>query len=155
MTCKDPATQLGEFLAAIDSNNMTLDYLWLDIEPTVSPPDACNAWNLGDDENEALAKEWVSLMIGSGRNWGIYANGRVLRPVEIENHLTVGRNQWTSMFASRDTDIGSQLPLWAVQDDYTPGVNTVDTFMGGWTSAVAKQYYLGELLPKACYIISF
>ena len=47
------------------------------------------------------------------------------------------------MFASRSTDVGSQLPLWAVQDDSTPGVNTVDTFMGGWTSAVAKQYNLG------------
>jgi hypothetical protein len=48
------------------------------------------------------------------------------------------------MFASRDTDFGSQLPLWAVQDDGVPGVNTVDTFMGGWTSAVAKQYNLGK-----------
>ena len=48
------------------------------------------------------------------------------------------------MFASRSTDIGSQLPLWAAQDDFTPGVNTVTTFMGGWTSAVAKQYNLGE-----------
>jgi hypothetical protein len=54
-------------------------------------------------------------------------------------------NQWTTMFASRSTDIGSQLPLWAVQDDGYPGVNTVDTFMGGWTSAVAKQYNLGKL----------
>jgi hypothetical protein len=53
-------------------------------------------------------------------------------------------NQWTTMFASRSTDIGSQLPLWAVQDDFTPGVDTVDTFMGGWTSAVAKQYNLGK-----------
>ena len=48
------------------------------------------------------------------------------------------------MFASRSTDIGSHLPLWAVQDDMVPGVNTVDTFMGGWTSAVGKQYNLGE-----------
>jgi hypothetical protein len=48
------------------------------------------------------------------------------------------------MFGSRSTDVGSQLPLWAVQDDFTPGVNTVTTFMGGWTSAVAKQYNLGE-----------
>ena len=53
-------------------------------------------------------------------------------------------NQWTEMFASRSTDIGSNLPLWAVQDDYEPGVSTVDTFMGGWTTAIAKQYYLGE-----------
>lgn len=48
------------------------------------------------------------------------------------------------MFATMDTDIGSQLPLWAVQDDGIPGVNTVDTFMGGWTSAAAKQYSLSE-----------
>jgi hypothetical protein len=50
------------------------------------------------------------------------------------------------MFGSRSTDVASQLPLWAVQFDKTPGVNTVNTFMGGWKSAVAKQYYLGEML---------
>jgi hypothetical protein len=52
------------------------------------------------------------------------------------------RNEWSSMFPSRDSDIGSDLPLWAVQDDGSPGVSTVDTFMGGWTSALAKQYLL-------------
>jgi len=60
--------------------------------------------------------------------------------------LTVSRNQWSGMFGSRSTNVGSQLPLWAVQFDSKPGVNTVTTFMGGWTSAVAKQYNLGE--PK-------
>lgn len=49
------------------------------------------------------------------------------------------------MFGSRSTDVASQLPLWAVQFDSIPGVNTVNTFMGGWTSAVAKQYNLGML----------
>lgn len=53
-------------------------------------------------------------------------------------------NQWAGMFGSRSTDVASQLPLWAVQFDKTPGVNSVTTFMGGWTSAVAKQYYLGR-----------
>lgn len=47
------------------------------------------------------------------------------------------------MFASIDTDIGSDLPLWAVQDDFQPGVSTVDKFFGGWTTAFAKQYHLG------------
>lgn len=48
------------------------------------------------------------------------------------------------MFASRSTDIGSQLPLWAVQDDGKSGVNTVTTFMGGWTTAAGKQYSLSK-----------
>ena len=48
------------------------------------------------------------------------------------------------MFASIDTDIGSDLPLWAVQDDFESGVSTVDKFFGGWTSAYAKQYHLGK-----------
>ena len=48
------------------------------------------------------------------------------------------------MFASIDTDIGSDLPLWAVQDDFKPGVSTVTRFMGGWTKAYAKQYHLGK-----------
>jgi hypothetical protein len=52
------------------------------------------------------------------------------------------------MFSSRSTDIGSSLPLWAVQFDKKPGVNTVTTFMGGWTSAVAKQYNLGKFKPS-------
>lgn len=51
------------------------------------------------------------------------------------------------MFGSRTADVGSSLPLWAVQFDQTPDVNTVDTFIGGWPSAVAKRYDLGEL----CY----
>lgn len=48
------------------------------------------------------------------------------------------------MFASRSTNVGSDLPLWAVQADGKPGVSTVHTFMGGWTSAYAKQYKEGE-----------
>ena len=48
------------------------------------------------------------------------------------------------MFASRSTDVGSDLPLWAVQADSKPGVSTVHTFMGGWASAFAKQYKEGE-----------
>ena len=48
------------------------------------------------------------------------------------------------MFASINSDIGSDLPLWAVQDDFKPGVGTVTRFMGGWTKAYAKQYHLGK-----------
>ena len=54
------------------------------------------------------------------------------------------------MFASIDTDIGSDLPLWAVQDDFEPGVSTVDKFFGGWTSAYAKQYHLGKHSDPQC-----
>lgn len=76
--CKSPSTQLAELMAEIDNNNMNIDYLWLDIEPTsTAAGSACNAWNLGSTANEALAVEWVSLLQSSGRNWGIYANGRV------------------------------------------------------------------------------
>ncbi|TAQ87997.1 hypothetical protein B7494_g3671 [Chlorociboria aeruginascens] len=123
VACKSPSTQLAEFMDAVTSNGMDIEHFWFDIEPTSG---ACNAWNLGTSANEALAQQWVALLQSSGNTWGIYANG----------------NQWTSMFASRSTDIGSSLPLWAVQDDGTPGANTVTTFMGGWTSASAKQYSL-------------
>jgi hypothetical protein len=69
---KSPSTQLAKFLNFIDSNNMQLWYLWFDIEPTSG---TCNVWNLGASANTALAQQWVSLLQGSGRNWGIYANG--------------------------------------------------------------------------------
>ncbi|KAH6681540.1 putative GH family 25 lysozyme 4 [Halenospora varia] len=129
VACKTPTAQVNEFLKAVDDNNMAIDHYWFDLEPTsTANGDACNAWNLGGAANAALAKEWVAALKATGRKWGIYANG----------------NQWTTMFASRSTDIGSELPLWAVQADSKPGVNTVTTFMGGWTSAVAKQYRLGR-----------
>ena len=51
-------------------------------------------------------------------------------------------NTWASMFGSKEADIGaSDLPLWAVQDDKVPGVNTVTALMDGWKKAYAKQYY--------------
>ena len=62
----------------------------------------------------------------------------------LTSWIETSRGQWTSMFASIDTDIGSDLPLWAVQDNFVAGVNTVTAFMGGWTKAYAKQYHLGE-----------
>lgn len=60
--------------------------------------------------------------------------------------LASHRNQWTAMFPSRSSNIGNDLPLWAVQDDFKAGVSSVDTFMGGWTKAYAKQYHLGTSL---------
>jgi len=125
--CKSPSTQLAEYLAVIKNNGMNLHTLWFDIEPTsTASGDACNAWNLGSSSNLALAQQWVSLLESSGYNWGIYANG----------------NQWSGMFPSRSTDIASSLPLWGVQDNMVPGVNTLTTFMGGWTKGNAKQYDL-------------
>ena len=55
------------------------------------------------------------------------------------------------MFARLSTDIGSDLPLWAVQDDQKPGVGTVTDLMGGWTKAYAKQYNLG-MMPQMMII---
>jgi len=49
------------------------------------------------------------------------------------------------MFGSKSVDVASSLPLWAVQDDFKPGVGTVNRFMGGWTKAIAKQYDLSKL----------
>jgi len=76
VACKSPATQLQEFLNAVDNNGMSISHYWFDIEPTsTARGDDCNAWNLGSSANEALAKQWVAALQGSGRNWGIYANG--------------------------------------------------------------------------------
>ncbi|MCJ1455753.1 hypothetical protein MMC28_006109 [Mycoblastus sanguinarius] len=131
VACKSISTQISEFLAAIENNNIPVNHLWLDIEPTsTSSGDACNAWQLGSSGNEDLAEQWVAAIKATSYNWGIYANA----------------GQWTSMFASIDTDIGSDLPLWAVQDDGTPGVSTTTRFMGGWTTAYAKQYNLDTTL---------
>ena len=70
--------------------------------------------------------------------------GIALLPLQNIMMLTMDSNQWSGMFPSRSTDVGSSLPLWAVQFDYKPGVSTTTTFMGGWTRAYAKQYNLGK-----------
>ena len=117
---------------------MDLDYVWFDVEPTSG---TCNGWNLAKADNLALAKQWTALLRQSSLHWGIYGNGSViygLRKPELT--LTCNSNQWTAMFPSRSSDIGSDLPLWAVQDDHKPGVSSVTTFMGGWKKAVGKQY---------------
>jgi len=69
--------------------------------------------------------------------------GEIL-PSHTRVYLISSSNTWADMFPSRSTDIGSDLPFWAVQEDFTPGVNTVTTFCGGWTNASAKQYNLGK-----------
>src|SRR6187402_1652838 len=115
VACKSPSTQLNEFLTYISNNNMQLGKLWFDIEPTSG---TCNAWNLGASANTALAKQWVGLLQGSGRSWGIYANGSVISFfIRFYHLLNRRRNQWSGMFGSRSTDVGSSLPLWAVQFD--------------------------------------
>lgn len=50
------------------------------------------------------------------------------------------------MFGSKNVNIASDLPFWAVQSDNVPGVNTVKakSLMGGWKKAYAKQYKLGK-----------
>ncbi|MCJ1360024.1 MAG: hypothetical protein MMC33_010027 [Icmadophila ericetorum] len=127
VACKSPTTQINELLSYLSSNSIDVEYLWFDIEPTSG---ACNAWNLGSTANLNLANQWISALKATGLNWGVYANG----------------NQWSGIFPSRSTNIASSLPLWAVQDDGEPGVSTVDTFMGGWTTAFAKQYDLDTTL---------
>ncbi|MCJ1471779.1 hypothetical protein MMC13_000420 [Lambiella insularis] len=125
VACKSPSTQITELQNYIAYNNLQLGHLWFDIEPASG---ACNAFNLGGTANEALAKQFTAIMDSSSYKWGVYGNG----------------NQWPSMFPARSTDVGSNLPLWAVQDDGKPGVGTVTTFMGGWTTALAKQYNLDD-----------
>jgi len=61
-----------------------------------------------------------------------------------EVYLISSSNTWAGIFSSRSTDIGSNLPFWAVQEDFTPGVNTATIFCGGWTNASAKQYNISE-----------
>jgi hypothetical protein len=121
--CKSPTTQVGEITDFLLTNKINVTRLWLDIEPP-SSSSPCHGWNFSKDENLALAKEFVSAIKATGLKWGIYANG----------------NQWTAMFPSRDSDVASDLPLWAVQFDGVPTIGSVHTFMGGWTTAFAKQY---------------
>lgn len=132
VTCKGPQTQVSELESAISNNGLAISHIWLDIEPASG---ACNAFNQGSSTNENVAKQFTSIIRNSQYTWGVYGNG----------------NQWTQMFSSRSTDIGSDLPLWAVQADGSPGVSSVDTFMGGWTSAIGKQYRESKTFSSTCH----
>ena len=123
--CKSPATQIADFEAAVRAAGLASAHLWLDIEPCASSS-PCNCWNQGATQNLAVAKQFVSIMRQSSFKWGIYANP----------------NQWSGIFASKSTDVASDLPWWVVDFDNTPGVNTVTNLCGGWTKAYAKQYSL-------------
>lgn len=125
VACKSPSQQVSEMESYISNNGLSIGNIWLDIEPTSG---TCNAWNLGASANTNLARQFTSLARNSQYSWGVYANA----------------NQWSGMFGSTSVDVGSDLSLWAVQADGTPGVNTVTRFMGGWTSAYGKQYKIGE-----------
>ena len=59
MACKSIQTQINEFLAAVGSNKVPVNYLWLDIEPedVTQSGVECNAWQLEASGNEALAKQ--------------------------------------------------------------------------------------------------
>ncbi|CUS07132.1 unnamed protein product [Tuber aestivum] len=121
--CKSPAAQVSEIVYFLAVNNIIVKRLWLDLEPP-GPGSPCQGWNYGATQNTALARQFATAIKATGLKWGIYANG----------------NQWTTMFGSRSVDIASDLPLWAVQWDGVPTLGSVHTFMGGWTTAFAKQY---------------
>ncbi|PUU73219.1 glycoside hydrolase superfamily [Tuber borchii] len=121
--CKSPQTQVNEIVNFLKANNILVKRLWLDLEPS-SSGSPCKGWDYGATQNTALAKEFIAAIKATGLKWGIYANG----------------NQWATMFGSRGVNIASDLPLWAVQFDGVPTLGSVNTFMGGWTTAFAKQY---------------
>ena len=72
VACKSPQTQINELLNVISANNINVEYIWFDVEPTSG---VCNAWNLSPSANLAAAKNWVSLLRATGLKWGIYGNG--------------------------------------------------------------------------------
>jgi len=128
--CKPIQTQINELLDMIKKNKVLVHRLWLDVEPTRTPKDPCNAWNLSPSANLNLAKQWTAALRKTGLKWGIYGNP----------------GQWTGMFPSKSSDIGSDLPLWVVIDDNKSGVSSVSQgqLMGGWklSNVHGKQFLL-------------
>lgn len=129
-SCKPIQTQINELLNMFKSKKVEVHRIWLDVEPTRTPRDPCNAWNLSNDQNFNLAKQWTAAMRKTGLKWGIYGNP----------------NQWTAMFPAKSSNIGSDLPLWIVIDDQKQGLNTVTQarLMGGWSTSklIGKQFQL-------------
>jgi len=87
VACKSPSTQISEFEAAVKAAGLDPVHLWLDVE-TCSPSNPCTCWNQGGDENEAIAKEFTSIMAQSTYKWGVYGNGSVLRNRHDRARLT-------------------------------------------------------------------
>jgi len=121
--CKTPTQQVGDIVKYLKDEKILVKRLWIDLEPP-SKGSPCQGWDFGPTANTALAKRFIAAIDATGLKWGVYANG----------------NQWAQMFGSRSKDIASHLPLWAVQFDGKDTLSSVHTFMGGWTTAFAKQY---------------
>jgi hypothetical protein len=128
--CKSPTDQVAEVVNYLAAESLEIKRLWFDLEPPASNS-PCQGWDFSKERNAKLAREFIAAIKATGLEWGVYANG----------------NQWTAMFPSRDTDVASDLPLWAVQWDGVATIGSVKTFMGGWNKAFAKQYGMSKLIP--------
>jgi hypothetical protein len=73
--CKVPEDQRQELLDTINSNNLAIDRLWFDIEPTASP---CQAWQQDAATNLQVARDFVTVLGTTGREWGIYRVGTMM-----------------------------------------------------------------------------
>jgi hypothetical protein len=98
-----------------------------------------------DAENGAeMGRLWEWVSCSNRVFWWWPSDGG--RTSSVVAYLLLPRNEWTRMFPSRASDIGSDLPLIAVVADGEPGVSTVpeSRLMGGWkkNGVVAKQYKL-------------
>ncbi|KAI9886529.1 MAG: hypothetical protein M1823_001640 [Watsoniomyces obsoletus] len=129
--CKSIQTQLNELMAVIRDNKLQINRLWLDVEPN-EPGFICQSWKVGSKEGALnLARQWVAAIKATKMNWGIYGNG----------------GQWLDMFPEVSSNIGSDLPLWAVEMG-SPDIAGTKRLMGGWTRATAKQWRLDTKLPE-------
>lgn len=115
--------------------------------PNSWTPSIATAWHLGlsGSTSNPLQAHAMLGILELHRTRHLLANGFRCYKAVVENgeYMRMGKspdwimcvlywqesNQWSGMFGSRSTDVGSQLPLWAVQFDSAPGVNTVNTFM--------------------------
>lgn len=142
-SCKTPQAQVAEIVAYLQTNSINVKRLWIDFEPP-SAGSPCQGWNYGSTQNTVLARQFIAAIKATGLKWGVVSvSGRDVVRTQLTPRAPpqyANGNQWATMFGTRSVNIAADLPLWAVQWDGVATLGSVNTFMGGWTTAFAKQY---------------
>ncbi|RHZ81618.1 hypothetical protein Glove_117g63 [Diversispora epigaea] len=114
--CKTPRQQVNELVQFINTHQIKVQRVWLDVEIYL------DNWGLDKKRNRQILKEFHAVWKSTGWKFGIYSNF-------FQWKLITGNVNWV---------LDSSLPLLYVMHDKTPVLNNYRPF-GGWTRGTGKQ----------------
>jgi len=110
--CGNPATQIGDLMRAVASENVGM--IWIDVER--------HNWNANLAQNQQFISAMIAAGESAGRKLGIYTN--------YNNWQAIVGINWSG---------ASHLPFWYAHYDNDPSFSDFRAF-GGWSTPSIKQY---------------